>query len=52
MHTDDPTNFMDEWNAFRTKGQPFEKEARVKHPDGGNRRLVISKPPKINFVLS
>jgi PAS domain S-box-containing protein len=45
IHPDDVSKFMDEWNAARTAGKPFENEARVRRADGQYHWFSIRKVP-------
>jgi PAS domain S-box-containing protein len=46
IHPDDITKFMDEWNAARAAGQPFENEVRLRRADGEYRWFSIKKVPQ------
>jgi PAS domain S-box-containing protein len=45
IHPDDITRFMDEWNAARAAGQPFENEVRLRRADGEYRWFSVKKVP-------
>jgi PAS domain S-box-containing protein len=45
IHPDDVSKFMDEWNAARTAGKPFENEARVRRADDQYHWFSIRKVP-------
>jgi PAS domain S-box-containing protein len=46
IHPDDITKFMEEWNAAREAGKPFENEVRVRRADGEFRWFLIKKVPQ------
>jgi PAS domain S-box-containing protein len=45
IHPDDISKFMDEWNAARAAGNPFENEVRVRRADGEYRWFLVRKVP-------
>ncbi len=45
IHPDDLRMFVDEWNAARAAGRPFENEARVRRADGQYHWFSIRKVP-------
>jgi PAS domain S-box-containing protein len=45
IHPDDLRKFVDEWNAARAAGRPFENEARVRRADGQYHWFSIRKVP-------
>jgi PAS domain S-box-containing protein len=45
IHPDDISKFMDEWNAARAAGKPFENEVRVRRADGEYRWFLVRKVP-------
>jgi PAS domain S-box-containing protein len=46
IHPDDVTKFIEEWNAARAAGKPFENEVRVRRGDGEYRWFLIKKVPQ------
>jgi len=46
IHPDDISKFIDEWNAARVVGKPFENEARVRRADGQYHWFLIKKVPQ------
>jgi len=45
IHPNDLRKFVDEWNAARAAGRPFENEARVRRADGQYHWFSIRKVP-------
>jgi PAS domain S-box-containing protein len=45
IHPDDISKFMDEWNAARAAGKPFENEVRIRRADGEHRWFTVKKIP-------
>src|SRR6202158_1561834 len=45
IHPADLRKFVDEWNAARAAGKPFENEARVRRADGQYHCFLIRKVP-------
>src|ERR1035438_1932447 len=43
IHPDDISKFMDEWNAARSVGKPFDNEVRVRRADGEYRWFLVKE---------
>ena len=46
IHPDDLTRFMNEWDAARAAGKPFENEVRVRRADGKYHWFLVKNIPQ------